>query len=218
MAFSILANAKSKGTTKEAAKKTKPSVVMNEQYFIDQGHSKKDAKLLADEFTTEIVELATLNEEAANIQAKVDRIMANAKHKAKGHFLNLYAKTGKRPENFEVYTANKEAMFQFIATDNYIRIGADGAETMRDMYGEGIVEETTKLVFDTELLAKHEPIISAAIAKMKIPEDDKMNLIKGEITYKIAKGTIDSLTAYGDPVEVYNAVQPIVQMKGVKVL
>jgi hypothetical protein len=218
MAFSIIANAKAKGSTKEAAKKAKPSVVMNEDYFIGLGHNKKDAKLLAAEFTTEIVELAGLNEEASNIKNKIDMIMANAKHRAKEYFLNMYTKTKKRPDNFEVFTANKEAVFQFIATDNYIKLGKEEAEALQEVYGEDIVQETTEFVFDNDLLNQYEKQISAAIAKMNVPDDVKENLIKGITTYKISKGTIDNLPQYGDVEEVYNAVQPIVQMKGVKTL
>jgi hypothetical protein len=217
--MNLFAKARQNATPAKVAKKTtKPQAVVDVNYYMALGFNRADAIVMANEFEENMAKWAELKQEEANIKAQSAQIEAEVKRVGRSIFIEKYQATNTRPENFEIVTANSLASAQFITQDNYLKVNDTQAEGLRSVYGDNIVEETIELGFNPDVLALYENEISTAIEKLKIPADAKAKLISSTVVYKIAKGTIDYLATYGKIEEVYNDIQPIVQVKDVKQL
>jgi hypothetical protein len=200
--------------TKTTKKSDKPEVRVTTEFFMAKGYKRAEAIERANEFNEQLAQWADLKQQEANIKAQAAVIEAEVKALGREAFISMFTETGKRPDNFLIVTDGASA--QFIAQDNYLKLNETQAEELGGNYGEGIVEESTVFNFNAELVNEFGGPISEMIEKSKLPQRVKDGLIIAQTTYKVAKGTIDKLNQYGDVAEVYNAVQPIVQVKDVK--
>ncbi len=106
-----------------------------------------------------------------------------------------------------------------IVQDKYISINTEKAETLREEFGDEIVEEVTTFSFDDEMIQKYGEILSEMIEKStEIDAADKDKIIKAATKYSIAKGTIDVLRTYGKVYEVMESIRPVVMLKGPEVI
>jgi hypothetical protein len=211
----LFAKAKSNAVvTKTSKKSDKPEVRVTAEFFMTKGYKRAEAIERANEFNEALAQWADLKQEEANIKAQAAVIEAEVKALGKEAFIDMFTESGNRPETFLIVTDNASA--QFITQDNYLKLNETQAEDLTGTYGGGIVEETTVYGFNSDLVNEFGPEISTMLEKSKLPQRAKDNLITAQTTYKVAKGTIDKLNQYGEVAEVYNAVQPIVQVKDVK--
>ena len=133
----------------------------------------------------------------------------------------LYQKTGKNPGSVmvEAKSGLDTAQVMFVPTDRYITINAEKAETLREDYGDDIVEENTTFSFDDEMIQKYGEVLSAMIENSdEIADADKDKIIKAVTKFTVAKGTIDVMKNYGKVNEVMEAVRPVVMLKGPEVI
>jgi hypothetical protein len=79
---------------------------------------------------------------------------------------------------------------------------------------EGLLNQTVVYKFNPELVEKHAAVLSGLIMNCKdIDDEDKPNLITGEKTFNIAKGSIDRLMLYENHEEVFELINPICSLK-----
>jgi hypothetical protein len=201
----LFAKAKKEGVKKTAAKEDKKvRLRVSDQTFFDN-----------------IQKIEKLNAQMKSDKAKADLLSDEVRDVAKEEWLKYYQKTGRNPESVFVEAINGEdtAQVMFIAQDRYITINEEKAEVLKETYGEDIVEEKTEFAFDAEMVEKYGSVISELISGSdEIDEDDKEKIIKAVTKFTVAKGTIDKLKTYGKVDEVFEAVKPVVMLKGPEVI
>lgn len=147
--------------------------------------------------------------EAATGELKM--IEGDIKQTGKDLFLKEYLFQKSTPDNFKIQDETG-ATCMFIVMDKYTNVDETKAEFLAEM--DGIVSENVTYKFNAELVEKYGAILSKLIINCKeISEDDKPNLITGEKTFSIAKGSIDRLMQYPNPAEIFELINPIVALK-----
>jgi hypothetical protein len=187
--------------------------------------AKEDKKVRIDAndptFFDKIQALETLNDRMKADKAKADMISDEVRELATSRWTETYQKTGKNPGSVmvEAKSGLDTAQVMFVPTDRYITINAEKAETLREEYGDDIVEENTTFSFDDEMIQKYGEVLSALIENSdEIAEADKDRIIKAVTKFTVAKGTIDNMKNYGKVNEVMEAVRPVVMLKGPEVI
>lgn len=168
-----------------------------------------------------IQQLEILNDRMKADKAKADIISDEVRDVAKTEWVKLYQKTGKNPGSIMIEAKDKLdiAQVMFIPQDKYISINADRAESLRDEFGDSIVEETTTFSFDETMIEKYGEVLSQLIEQSSdIDEADKDKIIKAVSKFTIAKGTIDVMKGFGKINEVMDAIKPVVMLKGPEVI
>ena len=172
-------------------------------------------------FFDKIQSMETLNDRMKSDKAKFDMISDEVREVAKEKWAELYQRTGKNPGSVMIESKSglDTAQLMFVPTDKYITINAEKAETLREEYGDEIVEENTTFSFDDEMIQKYGEVLSAMIENSdEIAEADKDKIIKAVTKFTVAKGTIDVMKNYGKVNEVMEAVRPVVMLKGPEVI
>ena len=79
---------------------------------------------------------------------------------------------------------------------------------------DGLLAENVVYKFNADLVEKYGAILSELIINCpKIDDIDKGNLISGEKTYSVTKGSIDRLMQYDNPAQVFELINPILSLK-----
>jgi len=187
--------------------------------------AKEDKKVRIDAndptFFDKIQALETLNDRMKADKAKADMISDEVRELATSRWTETYQKTGKNPGSvmIEAKSGLDTAQVMFVPTDRYITINAEKAETLREDYGDDIVEENTTFSFDDEMIQKYGEVLSSMIENSdEIADADKDKIIKAVTKFTVAKGTIDVMKNYGKVNEVMEAVRPVVMLKGPEVI
>lgn len=174
------------------------------------------------EFFDKVAKLESLNDTMKSAKAKADMLSDELRDVAKAEWIKLYEKTGKNPESIMVEAVNDNddtAQLMFVPMDKYITINGERAETLREEFGEEIVEEKTTFSFDNEMIEKYGEVLSRLIEESdEIAEKDKEKIIKAVTVFSVAKGTIDNFKKYGEVESVMEAVKPVVSLKNIEVI
>ena len=191
---------------------------------VTKGPAKEDKKTritVDGDMFRKIQDLETLNDRMKSDKAKADMISDEVRDVAKTEWANLYQKTGKNPGSvmIEAKDGLDTAQVMFIPQDKYITITAEKAETLREDYGDDIVEEATTFAFDETMIEKYGEVLSNLITSCdEIADADKDRIIKAVTKFTIAKGTIDVMKTFGKVNEVMEAIRPVVMLKGPEVI
>jgi len=213
-------------TTKTNNMATKGSLFAKaKQTAVTKGPAKEDKKVRIDagdySFFQKIKDLEILNDRMKSDKAKADMISDEVRDVAKSKWCELYQKTGKNPGSamIEAKDGLDTAQVMVIVQDKYITITAEKAETLREEYGDDIVEEATTFAFDESMIEKYGEVLSNLITSCdEIADADKDKIIKAVTKFTIAKGTIDVMKTYGKVNEVMEAIRPVVMLKGPEVI
>ncbi len=199
-----------------AAKKAAPKKVAK------GADEKTRIKIEDPSFFTKVEKAEKLQDNMKREKAQLDMITDELRDLGKTEWAKLYQKTGKNPESVMLEHVNDDgdvSQLMFIAQDKYITINAERAESLRETFGEEIVEEKTTFSFDNEMIEKYGEILSRLIQESdEITERDKEKIIKAATVYTVAKGTIDVFKTFGDVAEVMEAVKPVVMLKNIEVI
>lgn len=186
---------------------------------------KKDSKVRINVedplFFEKISNLEKLQENMKRDKAKADMISDEIKDLGKEKWAELYQKTGRNPGSvmLESVVAGDTAQVMFVPSDKYITLTAEKAESLREEYGEEIVEEKTTFAFDNDMIEKYGEVLSRLIEESdEIDEDDKGKIIKAVTAFSVAKGTIDVMKSYGKVSKVMEEVRPVIALKGAEVV
>lgn len=179
-------------------------------------------KIEDESFFDKIAKLEQLNDTMKSVKAKSDMISDELRDLGRGEWAKLYEKTGKNPGSVMLEHVNEDgdtAQLMFVPSDNYIKINGERAESLREEFGEEIVEEKTTFSFDNEMIEKYGEILSRLIEESdEIAEKDKEKIIKAVTVFSVAKGTIDNFKKYGEVESVMEAVKPVVSLKNIEVI
>ena len=189
-------------------------------------HVKKDEKVrikIEDPaFFDKVQKLEEFNDVLKCTKAKADMISDELRDLGRQEWATLYGNTKKNPGSVmleHVSDADETAQLMFVPTDGYIKISAERAEELREMYGEEVVEEKTSFGFDATMIEKYGEVLSRLIEECgEITDKDKEKIITATTSFSVAKGTIDKLSVYGDVMEVMENVKPIVALKNIEVI
>ncbi len=117
-------------------------------------------------FFDKIEKLESLQDRMKSDKAKADMIADELRDLGKQEWAKLYEKTGKNPESVmleHVNAVDDTAQLMFCPSDRYITINEERAESLREEFGEEIVEEKTTYSFDNDMIEKYGEVISNLI-------------------------------------------------------
>jgi hypothetical protein len=99
-----------------------------------------------------------------------------------------------------------------IVMDKYTIVDENKAGILSNF--DGLLAENVVYKFNADLVEKYGAVLSELIINCpEIDDLDKGNLITGENTFSVAKGSIDRLMQYDNPEQVFELINPIVALK-----
>lgn len=154
---------------------------------------------------------AELKELIDSATGELKMIEGDIKAVGKDLFLNEYKQQKSTPDNFKLQDDTGNTCM-FICMDKYTIVDEAKAGILANF--DGLLAENIVYKFNAELVEKYGQILSELILNCpKIDDMDKGNLISGEKTFSVAKGSIDRLMQYDNPEQVFELINPIVALK-----
>ena len=138
-------------------------------------------------------------------------IEGDIKAVGKDLFMKEYRSQRSTPDNFKIQDDTGNACM-FICMDKYTIVD-EGKANILSQY-DGLLAENVVYKFNADLVEKYGAVLSELIINCPDIDDlDKGNLITGEKTFSVAKGSIDRLMQYDNPEQVFELINPIVALK-----
>lgn len=154
---------------------------------------------------------AELKELIDSATGELKMIEGDIKAVGKDLFLNEYKQQKSTPDNFKLQDDTGNTCM-FICMDKYTIVDEAKAGILANF--DGLLAENIVYKFNAELVEKYGQILSELILNCpEIDDMDKGNLISGEKTFSVAKGSIDRLMQYDNPEQVFELINPIVALK-----
>jgi hypothetical protein len=165
------------------------------------------APLLADK----VKRYADLKQIIDSATGELKMIEGDIKLVGKDLFMKEYRQQKSTPDNFKIQD-DTDSTCMFIVMDKYTIVDENKASILSNF--DGLLTENIVYKFNTELVEKYGQILSELILNCPNIEDiDKGNLISGEKTFNVAKGSIDRLMQYDNPEQIFELINPIVALK-----
>jgi hypothetical protein len=138
-------------------------------------------------------------------------IEGDIKAEGKSLFMKEYRTQKSTPDNFKIQDDTGNACM-FICMDKYTIVDEGKASILGQF--DGLLAENVVYKFNADLVEKYGAVLSELIINCpEIDDLDKGNLITGEKTFSVAKGSIDRLMQYDNPEQVFELINPIVALK-----
>lgn len=178
------------------------------------GPKKADKKLFkAPELGDKIGKLMALKATIEASTAELKMIEGDVKGIGRTLFMGEYLTQKRTPENF-IIQDEKGATCQFVVMDKYTIVDETKAAMLDAAGVSDLLEEKIEYKFNADLVAKYGGILSQLIIDCPdISEEDKGNLISGEKSFSIKKGSIDRLLQYENPAGVFEIINPITMIR-----
>ena len=143
-----------------------------------------------------------------NWEAKLSIAEGFIKDKARDLYLKECKKQGRNIGSFKLGEVTVSVQ------DRYPKVTDDFAVIIDKNFPD-VIERNTEYVFNQEILRKYIEEISEALQSAEgIPKSDLALLIEAKETINVKKGTIDTLTRYGDQMsDLFHAIAPIISMR-----
>jgi hypothetical protein len=165
------------------------------------------APLLADK----VKRYADLKQIIDSATGELKMIEGDIKAVGKDLFMKEYRQQKSTPDNFKIQDDTGNTCM-FICMDKYTIVDENKAGILNQF--DGLLAENVVYKFNAELVEKYGQVLSELILNCSDIDDmDKGNLISGEKTFSIAKGSIDRLMQYDNPEQVFELINPIVALK-----
>lgn len=178
---------------KETAKKTDKKVIK--------------APLLADK----VKRYAELKHAIDSATGELKMIEGDIKNVGKDLFMKEYRQQKSTPDNFKIEDETGNTCM-FIVMDKYTSVDEVKAGILGQF--DGLLAENVVYKFNADLVEKYGAVLSELILNCPdIEEEDKSNLISGEKTFAVTKGSIDRLMQYDSPEAVFELINPILALK-----
>jgi len=173
---------------------------------------KTDKKVLpAHDLGDKVSRYADLKHQIEALTGELKMIEGDIKVRGKELFLSEYKTIKRTPDNFKIQDETG-ATCMFIVMDKYTSVDDTKAELLGNF--DGLLGEQVVYKFNPELVEKYGAILSdLIISSPDIEEADKGQLISGERTYSVAKGSIDRLLQFANPEQVLELINPICSLK-----
>ena len=173
---------------------------------------KTDKKVLdAPELGSKIQKYAELKQLIDSATGELKMIEGDIKATGKELFMAEYLKYKNTPDNFKIKDSTGNSCM-LIVMDKYTIVDESKAAILGNY--DGLLAENVVFKFNAELVEKYGQVLSELILNSADIDDiDKGNLITGEKSYSVAKGSIDRLMQFNDPKQVFELINPIVALK-----
>jgi|TARA_R110000822_G_scaffold14551_4_gene51072 hypothetical protein len=173
---------------------------------------KTDKKVInAPELGNKIQRFAELKQLIDSATGELKMIEGDIKGIGKKLFMSEYKQQRSTPDNFKIQDETGNSCM-FICMDKYTIVDETKASILANF--EGLLAENVVYKFNADLVEKYGAVLSELILNCSDIDDlDKGNLISGEKTFSVAKGSIDRLMQYANPEQVYELINPIVALK-----
>ena len=173
---------------------------------------KTDKKVLdAPELGSKIQKYAELKQLIDSATGELKMIEGDIKATGKELFMAEYLKYKNTPDNFKIKDSTGNSCM-LIVMDKYTIVDENKAAILGSY--DGLLAENVVYKFNAELVEKYGQVLSELILNCpNIDDIDKGNLISGEKSYSVAKGSIDRLMQFNDPKQVFELINPIVALK-----
>lgn len=179
---------------------------------IKETAKKTDKKVInAPELGNKIQRFAELKQLIDSATGELKMIEGDIKGIGKKLFMSEYKAQRSTPDNFKIQDETGNSCM-FICMDKYTIVDETKAGILANF--EGLLAENVVYKFNADLVEKYGAVLSELILNCSDIDDlDKGNLISGEKTFSVAKGSIDRLMQYANPEQVYELINPIVALK-----
>jgi hypothetical protein len=179
---------------------------------IKETAKKTDKKVInAPELGNKIQRFAELKQLIDSATGELKMIEGDIKGIGKKLFMSEYKQQRSTPDNFKIQDETGNSCM-FICMDKYTIVDETKAGVLANF--EGLLAENVVYKFNADLVEKYGAVLSELILNCSDIDDlDKGNLISGEKTFSVAKGSIDRLMQYANPEQVYELINPIVALK-----
>ena len=173
---------------------------------------KTDKKVInAPELGNKIQRFAELKQLIDSATGELKMIEGDIKGIGKKLFMSEYKAQRSTPDNFKIQDETGNSCM-FICMDKYTIVDETKAGILANF--EGLLAENVVYKFNADLVEKYGAVLSELILNCSDIDDlDKGNLISGEKTFSVAKGSIDRLMQYDNPEQVYELINPIIALK-----
>jgi hypothetical protein len=173
---------------------------------------KTDKKVInAPELGNKIQRFAELKQLIDSATGELKMIEGDIKGIGKKLFMSEYKQQRSTPDNFKIQDESGNSCM-LIVMDKYTIVDENKASILANF--EGLLAENVVYKFNADLVEKYGAVLSELILNCPDIDDlDKGNLISGEKTFSVAKGSIDRLMQYDSPEAVFELINPIVALK-----
>jgi hypothetical protein len=173
---------------------------------------KTDKKVInAPELGNKIQRFAELKQLIDSATGELKMIEGDIKGIGKKLFMSEYKAQRSTPDNFKIQDETGNSCM-FICMDKYTIVDETKAGILANF--DGLLAENVVYKFNADLVEKYGAVLSELILNCSDIDDlDKGNLISGEKTFSVAKGSIDRLMQYANPDQVYELINPIIALK-----
>jgi len=173
---------------------------------------KTDKKVInAPELGNKIQRFAELKQLIDSATGELKMIEGDIKGIGKKLFISEYKQQRSTPDNFKIQDETGNSCM-FICMDKYTIVDETKASILANF--EGLLAENVVYKFNADLVEKYGAVLSELILNCSDIDDlDKGNLISGEKTFSVAKGSIDRLMQYDNPEQIFELINPIVALK-----
>jgi hypothetical protein len=173
---------------------------------------KADKKVIsAHELGDKVKRFADLKNQIDALTGELKMIEGDIKGKGRELFVQEYKRERRTPDNFKIQDQTGSSCL-FIVMDKYTAVDEEKAAILKDF--DGLLGENVVYKFNTELVEKYGSVLSELILNCPdIADEDKGNLISGERTYSVSKGSIDRLLQFANPEQVLELINPICALK-----
>jgi hypothetical protein len=173
---------------------------------------KTDKKVISSPILgNKVQKYAELKQLIDSATGELKMIEGDIKAVGKDLFMKEYRTQKSTPDNFKIQDDTGNACM-FICMDKYTIVD-EGKANILSQY-DGLLAENVVYKFNADLVEKYGAVLSELIINCpEIDDLDKGNLITGEKTFSVAKGSIDRLMQYDNPEQVFELINPIVALK-----
>ena len=173
---------------------------------------KTDKKVInAPELGNKIQRFAELKQLIDSATGELKMIEGDIKGIGKKLFMSEYKQQRSTPDNFKIQDETGNSCM-FICMDKYTIVDETKAGILANF--DGLLAENVVYKFNADLVEKYGAVLSELILNSADIDDmDKGNLISGEKTFSVAKGSIDRLMQYDNPEQIFELINPIVALK-----
>lgn len=173
---------------------------------------KTDKKVIsAPSLGSKIQRYAELKETIDSATGELKMIEGDIKAVGKDLFMKEYRSQRSTPDNFKIQDDTGNSCM-FICMDKYTLVDENKANILSQY--DGLLNENVVYKFNADLVEKYGAVLSELILNCPDIDDlDKGNLISGEKTFSVAKGSIDRLMQYDTPEAIFELINPIVALK-----
>ena len=170
---------------------------------------KTDKKVISSPILgNKVQKYAELKQLIDSATGELKMIEGDIKAVGKDLFMKEYRTQKSTPDNFKIQDETGNACM-FICMDKYTIVDEGKASILGQF--DGLLAENVVYKFNADLVEKYGAVLSELILNCPDIDDlDKGNLISGEKTFSVAKGSIDRLMQYDSPEVVFELINPIV--------